>query len=152
MSERKAEDLYNTYLKRTVYPLLGKKTTYLTQLKGAGHKLFGVKFKGVYPADRVPKLNDLAPYCILNLDKSGEPGSHWVSLAKLPNSDKCVVYDSFGRNYKKIMPSLNLTGNGRIINTDPDAEQRTSQTDCGARCMAWLMVLDKHGSALAIKI
>jgi hypothetical protein len=150
--EIEAERMYNHYLKNKVYPLIGDKTTYSTQLLGCAKKLFHVLFKGVYPSDKIPKLNDLAPYCILNLDKSNEAGSHWVALAKFPNSDDCMVYDSFGRHYKKILPSLDLSGNGSIKNTDPDIEQKIKETDCGARCIAWLMVYHYHGPDYAILI
>lgn len=145
--EAEAEKLYNHYLTKKVYPLIGNKTTYLTELEGVGKKLFKVKFKGVYPSDKIPKLNDLSPYCILNLDSSKERGSHWISLAK--SGDDTYVYDSFGRDYKKIIPNLNHSGNGRIKNTDRDAEQKILQTDCGARCLGFLMVFDKHGKDIA---
>ena len=148
--EKQAEKVYNYYLNKKVYPLIGDKTTYLTELEGAGKKLFKVKFKGVFPSDKIPKLNDLSPYCILNLDSSKEKGSHWIALAKL-GSDT-LVYDSFGRDYKKIIPNLSYTGNGRIKNTDRDSEQNVLQTDCGARCIAFLMVFDKHGKEIALKV
>jgi hypothetical protein len=146
--EKQAEEVYKHYLHK-VYDLIGDKTTYLGQLEGAGKKLLKVKFKGVYPSDKIPKLNDLAPYCILNLDKSTEAGSHWIALAKIPNSPRSVIYDSFGRDYKSIIPDLNYSGNGRIINTDRDAEQKVLETDCGARCIAWLCVFDKFGADIA---
>jgi hypothetical protein len=147
--EKQAEDFYNQYLNNSVYPLIGNKTTYLGELEGAGKKLLKVKFKGVFPSDKIPKLNDLSPYCILNLDKSTESGSHWIALAKIPNSNDSVVYDSFGRDHRKIIPNLNLSGNGRINNTDNDSEQEILETDCGARCLAWLMVFDKQGVDVA---
>ena len=148
-----AEKLYNHYLTKKVYPLIGNKTTYLTQILGAGRKLFGVKFKGVFPSDKIPKLNDLNQYCILNLDSSEESGSHWIALAKCvyPSKDS-IIYDSFGRDYKKIIPDLKYTGNGRIRNTDRDSEQKMLETDCGARCLAFLMVFDKHGKDAAMLI
>ena len=142
--EKQAEDFYNNYLTNTVYPLIGNKTTYLGELE-----LLRVKFKGVFPSDKIPKLNDLSPYCILNLDKSTESGSHWIALAKMPNSNDSLVYDSFGRDYRKIIPDLNLSGNGRILNTDKDSEQEILETDCGARCLAWLLVFDKQGVDVA---
>tara|TARA_R110000823_G_scaffold61186_1_gene145968 strand:+ start:638 stop:1093 length:456 start_codon:yes stop_codon:yes gene_type:complete len=147
--EKQAENFYNQYLNDSVYPLIGNKTTYLGELEGAGKKLLKVKFKGVFPSDKIPKLNDLSPYCILNLDKSTESGSHWIALAKMPNSNDSVVYDSFGRDHRKIIPNLNLSGNGRINNTDNDSEQEILETDCGARCLAWLMVFDKQGVDVA---
>ena len=147
--EKQAENFYNQYLTNSVYPLIGNKTTYLGELEGAGKKLLKVKFKGVFPSDKIPKLNDLSPYCILNLDKSTESGSHWIALAKMPNSNNSVVYDSFGRDYRKIIPNLDLSGNGRILNTDKDSEQEILETDCGARCLAWLLVFDKQGADVA---
>lgn len=147
------EQLYNHYLKKYVYPLIGNKTTYETELLGAGKKLFGVKFKGVYPSDRIPKLNDLSPYCILNLDKSTESGSHWVVLAKMPYpSNDSIFYDSFGRDYKKIIPDINYSGNGKIKNTEKDKEQKYKETDCGARCLGFLLVLENNGVKSALKI
>ena len=147
--EKKAVEAYNKYLNKEVYPLIGDKTTYLTQVHGAGKKLLGVKFKGVFPSDKIPKLNDLSPYCVLNLDKSSEPGSHWIALAKTKGNNEMMVYDSFGRHYKKIIPLLDQSGNGRILNSDLDSEQPLKATDCGARCIAWLMVYDKLGPTYA---
>ena len=161
MKESQAEQIYNTYLNKAVYPLTGKKTTYLSQILGAGHKLLGVKFKGVYPSDKIPKLNDLAPYAILNLDKSSESGSHWIAIAKLPQSfnrssgkttNESIIYDSFGRDYKRIIPDIEYSGNGTIKNTDRDSEQKILQTDCGARCLAWLLVVENYGPSVALKI
>lgn len=142
--------VYNKLLKRVVEPLTGDKTTYLKELNGVGKKLLRVRFKGVFPADKIPRLNDLSPYAILNLDKSTEPGSHWVALAK--HGKDSVLYDSFGRHHTKIIPSLRYSGNGRIVNTDADAEQKVLETNCGARCLAWLLLVDKYGMRNALLV
>lgn len=118
----------------------------MSELHGIGKKLFGVKFKGVFPSDRIPKLNDLSPYAILNLDTSEEPGSHWVAIAKHPNKDKTLLYDSFARKGSKIIKSLEYSGNGRIIDSDlKDKEQKIEETNCGGRCLAYLVVVEKYG-------
>jgi hypothetical protein len=150
---QRAEHIYKLYLTRIVYPLVSDKTTYSSQLLGAGKKLLGVKFKGVFPSDKIPKLNDLAPYCILNLDKSDQSGSHWIAVVKCkyPSKDS-IVYDSFGRDHKKIIPNLDISGNGRIINTDRDAEQKVLEDDCGARCLSFLLVYDNYGRNTAMLI
>ncbi len=135
--------LYKTKLAEIEKYHVGDKTTYLNELNGAGKKILGVKFKGVFPSDKIPRLNDLSPYCILNLDSSKQGGSHWVALAKKDGG--AVLYDSFGRDNKKIIPSLQFSGNGRIIDTDKDAEQKILETNCGARCLAFLSIYDKHG-------
>jgi len=144
MIEAKAEQLYNQILTKQIYPLIGDKSTYMDDLDRVGRKLLGIKFKGVFPSDKIPKLNDLKPYCILNLDKSTESGSHWIALAKIHGKNSSIVYDSFGRSNKKIIPALKNSGNGTIQDTDRDAEQEIVETDCGARCLAWLVLLDKY--------
>jgi hypothetical protein len=141
--EKYCELLYNKILKDIVKPFTGDQTTYLSELLGAGKKFLGVKFKGVYPSDKIPKLNDLAPYAILNLDTSKMPGSHWVAIAKSGNDT--YIYDSFGRSNIHIIPNLEFSGNGKIIDSDRDAEQGILDTDCGARSIAWLIFLDKWG-------
>ena len=150
MNEAKAEKLYEDTLKNIIYPLTGNKSTYMNDLDRVGRKLLGVKFKGVYASDKIPKLNDLKPYCILNLDKSTQSGSHWVSVAKIHGKDSCIVYDSFGRSAKNIIPAVLNSGNGRIINSDlSDSEQKIEQTDCGARSLSFFVVLDKYGVDVA---
>tara|TARA_R110000868_G_scaffold216919_2_gene467061 strand:- start:1877 stop:2347 length:471 start_codon:yes stop_codon:yes gene_type:complete len=147
--EKKAEQLYNHVLTKQIYPLTGDKSTFMNDLDRVGRKLLGIKFKGVFPSDKIPKLNDLKPYCILNLDKSTESGSHWIALAKIHGKNSSLVYDTFGRANKKIIPDLQYSGNGRIHDTDRDVEQKITQEDCGARSLAFLVVLDKYGVDVA---
>jgi len=156
--EKKAESLYaNIY--KDVVSRIGDKTTFASQLDGIGHEMLKVKFKGVFASDNIPRLNDLKPYCILNLDKSGEPGSHWISLAKIPDGknvngvkSRSLIYDSFGRGHKSIICQVSYSGNGRIIDSDRDVEQGITETSCGARSMAWLILLDRHGWEIAREI
>lgn len=149
--EQLAHKAYDDILKKEIYPLTGKKATYLTDLNSIGKKILGVKFKGVFPSDKIPKLHDLTPYAILNLDSSSESGSHWVSLARI-SDDKSILYDSFGRSIKSIIPHLQYSGNGRIYSDTDDAEQQVHQTDCGARSLAFLVFLDRYGGKNAMLI
>jgi hypothetical protein len=149
MNEKYAEFLYNKILKKIVYPMVSNKTTYLTELKDAGIKLLGSKFKGVYASDRIPIL-DNNEYSIINVDKSGMNGSHWLSIAKYNN--KIYLYDSFGRDDEKILPSLKKSKNGLVVDTDADVEQKITQLDCGARCLAWLVLFEYFGYDYAILI
>jgi hypothetical protein len=144
---KKADKLYNRVLKDKIYPLIGNKTTYLTELNDVGQKLFKNKYYGTFPSDKIPKLTDKMPYCILNLDSSEKAGSHWVALAK--HKKVCYLYDSFGRKSTMIIPNLAFSGNGRILNTDDDVEQKVKEVNCGARCLAFLYVFDKNGSDVA---
>ena len=150
MNEKVANALYRKIMTRIVIPEIGNETTYSSDLEKAGVKILGSKFKGVFPSDKIPKLNDLKSYAVLNLDSSKEAGSHWVAVAY--ENGKTYFYDSFGRKGSKIIPTLFHSGNGRIINTDLDAEQKIEETNCGARCIAWLLFFDRYGAKKALLI
>jgi hypothetical protein len=145
-TEKYAMSLYNKIL-TDIESIVGNTTTYATDLEKHGHKLLGVHFKGVFPSDKIPKLNDLKKYAIVNVDKSTEAGSHWMALAK--EGDHTYLYDSFGRYNTKIIPNLKFSHNGRIIDTDHDAEQNVKDTNCGARSLAWLVFYNTWGSKSA---
>ena len=147
MKEAYAEKIYILILKKIVYPLLGNTTTYLGDLDKICKTLLGKKFYGVYPSDQIPVLTEEAPYAILNLDNSTEPGSHWIAIAKKGNDT--LTYDSFGRSNTEIIPDLKHSGNGSIIDTDNDTEQKITQLDCGSRCVSWLLLFDNWGADVA---
>ena len=150
-AEAAAMAMYNNILSRVVEPMIGDDSTYQHELDTAGRKLLGVEFKGVYPSDKIPVLTDLKKYAIINLDRSTEPGSHWVAIAH--HDKKIYVYDSFGRKAVKIMPALFKSGNGsQIFDTDPDPEQQEDEMNCGARCLAWLLVFEHYGYKNALLI
>ena len=143
--ERYCNMIYNVVLSY-IKSIVGNKTTYSDDLLTVSKKLLGDKFIGVYASDEIPKLkNDT--YAILNLDKSSEPGSHWIAIYK--NEQETYVYDSFGRKNQKIIPSLTNSGNGIIKDTDHDAEQKINEIDCGARSLAWILFCDIWGIACA---
>jgi hypothetical protein len=145
------EKQYSIILKKIIEPQVGKKETYSDDLNRLAIKLFGVKMRGVFPSDKIPKLTDLTPYAILNLDKSTESGSHWIAVAKIPEKDVIICYDSFGRSFSKIIPSLKNNGM-KIMDTNQDAEQKIKETNCGARCLAFLVCFEQYGWKQAIKI
>jgi len=96
-------------------------------------------------------LNGVKRYAIVNLDRSTQAGSHWIALAY--HNNKVYVYDSFGRQSTKIIPSLWTSGNvSTIVDAQHDAEQDMSEQDCGQRSLAWLMFFDKWGASNAILI
>lgn len=140
--ERKAEKIYNNVTNKISKMLGHNGTTFDQELHRMGKKLFGVKFKGVFTSDKIPKLNELSPYAIVNLDRSGEPGSHWVAIAKKNN--EMVIFDSFGRT-KEILPMAYYSGNGRLIYPDNDPNQRVLETNCGQKSLSWLYVYDTYG-------
>lgn len=96
-------------------------------------------------------------YLITNLDDSNMPGSHWVALAyDIPDESLgkkqglIWVYDSFGRKTGDILPQLaKQFGKNNLRMADDDAEQKLIEDDCGARCLAFLYIFDRHGSDVA---
>ena len=149
MNEKDCMKKYNTILKQ-IEKYTGNSTTYSDNLNAVGKRLLGVKFKGVYPSDKIPKLNDKSPYCIVNVDNSHKSGSHWMALVK--SSNHCILYDSFGRRNTMIIPSLRFSGNGKIIDTDRDVEQKIKEENCGARAIGFLVFYDTFGEKNAMKI
>jgi hypothetical protein len=138
-----AEKKYQQLVKH-FHKVVGDRTTYDDELRKVAKRLFGRKFMGVFPSDRIPKMKN-KQMLIANLDSSGEPGSHWVAIVKENNTT--LVYDSFGRSLHKILPKFQ--GRGKVIMTEKDAEQRISEDDCGARSLAFLSIFHKYGGRYA---
>lgn len=131
---------------------MGNKITDSDQLHKMGRKLFGKKFKGVYPSDKALKLTQKQPYAIVNLDNSDEFGSHWTAVG-LNNGD-LLFYDSFGRKASKILPSI-FKGGKQVIDTEDDVEQDLNgkkESNCGQRSLASLVVLDQWGRDMFLKL
>ena len=130
---------YNSYMS-ILKPYIGNGVTYGNELHDIGTSIFGPSlFRGVYAADELPNF-DGAFYCIVNLDKSYQSGSHWIAMAKKNSSCPTLFYDSFGRDHTDIMAGLH-----DVKSTELDAEQMKREKNCGLRCMAWLCVYHVHG-------
>ena len=140
-----AEAMYEKILKK-IESKHGNGTTTNHQLDRIGKGLFGKKYIGTFPSDKIPVLQP-GTYCIANLDNSSQKGSHWIAIIKV-NKKTSVVYDSFGRKTYKIIPSLLQSGNGVILETENDREQDLNgkvEDNCGQRCMASIKVYEKLG-------
>ena len=141
---------YNANLKNVKKIMKNSTTTGQDELNKVCAKVLpNGKYKGAFPSDRLPSMKS-THCCILNLDSSGEPGSHWVGVYRTGKA--LVVYDSFGRRAKKILPDLKPRKGLKIANTELDAEQHILATDCGQRCVAWLMCVYSDGIKEALKV
>ena len=127
--------------------IVGKLETDSDQLNNVGRQYFGINFLGCFPRDRVPELK-VNQSCIINEDKHTGPGFHWMAMYRGLSGN--IFYDSFGRPHKKIMKNLNKR---KVIDADDkDREQRLSETNCGARALAFLMVCYYMGPDYAMLI
>jgi len=129
--------------------------TKTSELDRIGNRLFnnnksGGRFLGAFPQDKLPQqmynYKD-SNFAIVNVDTTGMPGTHWVGIAGIPNSNKIMVFDSFGRATKNLLPVI--AGSGKTIDTEYDAEQRVIQDSCGQFSMAWLDFFKKYGHKAA---
>ena len=89
-------------------------------------------------------------YSIINTDNG--QGIHW--LAVYQEHDKVYVFDTFGRDIKKLMPEFHARGKAQgytIVkaNKHYDHEQKATQNDCGLRSLAWLILAKSKGVRFA---
>jgi len=138
--KRFAEKEYRRWLKVTEC-IVGPSTTSNTTLNKAGSIMFGDRYKGTFAADKIPRINKNSG-AIVNTDKSGLPGSHWVGLTHNRH------YDSFGRPFATLFPDAKIHKD----DTEYDIEQHHDETNCGARCLAFLAVDMLHGDGISMFI
>ncbi len=146
MKEKKAEEIFDNITKIIEKEIGHENSTYSSELNRLGKELFDKKFIGVFSSDKIPQLKDNS-YAIINLDRSDQGGSHWIALAKKDKDP--YIFDSFGRDTYKILPSIRHSGNGLIKMTDNDRNQKDHENNCGQKCIAWLCVFDEYGPSIA---
>lgn len=142
----RAEEIYSIALRNICRMMKNDRTTTNVELDKFGKGLFGAKWSGVYASDQKPNFRGKRRYAIMNLDESWMPGSHWIGLVKHQRRrgpSNILVYDSFGRSIKEMLPDLKL--GGRFMDTEDDAEQSKQESSCGQRSLAALFVYDQFG-------
>ena len=134
----------------SLYKLLGKGITDANQLLTVGKRLLGPKFLGAFPQDRAPRDLRKGDMFLLNTDKAGKSGTHWVAIYYA--QPKFIIYDSYGRNSTRLLPHFVKSIGYKFADTDPDAEQSRAAKDCGQRSIGFLLLLKRHGIATAMKL
>lgn len=127
---------YKKYLK-VVTGAIGDTVTSDVQLHNLCTDL-KLPMTGIYESDRPHRSFKNNSCFIANLDIIGQPGSHWIAGINI--GPKTILYDSFGRSVK-----LKSLKKRKVLYTEPDREQDPIQSDCGARCIASLLVYYHHG-------
>ena len=113
--------------------------------------LFGKYFSGVYSSDKIPILKKNKS-SIINTDSSDKSGKHWIVLAR-GNNNTIYFYDSFARDIDKIMPMIRKKFKNISFKYDiSDKEQENNEFNCGANCIAWIMMFHKFGGENSVKI
>jgi len=130
---RNPEDLYEEYLD-LFEEELGKEVTKESDLLAVGKEVLGDDFVGVFARGELPQLQH-SQMALMNLDRRSEGGSHWVGAVGLGGS-RVLYYDSFAR---KLFDDM----------TQDDAEQKSSEDNCGPRSLAFLAVYNIMGESAA---
>ena len=99
------------------------------ELEDAVKKLKIPCFRGVFLLDTFPKKLSKKECEIVNFDKSGGPGTHWVAWYK--NSKNKIYFDSYG--VQPPIEVINYLGNPIRYNTDQ--VQPVGQVFCGHLCL-----------------
>jgi len=135
---------YKIILKQ-IQKILGNSTTDNIQLNEICNDLFKSKWLGCCSIDTI---QDKKGYQIINLDLSNGPGTHWIGSVN--DGEQTIIYDSFGD-----LNQLPRNKYIRILNpkfTEDDKEQGLNESNCGQRCVAWLMVYDLLGKDVALTV
>lgn len=138
-------------IKDDLVKIVGDGPMYDGQITKICKDLFKSEYLGTFPQDKIPVSKK--GFCIINVDTSKQDGSHWVALVF--QGTKCYVYDTFGRNIKKLLPIVReKLQKHKIIEiaTDPHPEQYGTTQVCGQLCIAFLFCVKKYGINRVVKI
>ena len=133
---------------------LGRGHTTTTQLNRVGKQLFRDAWAGAHAVDVKPKLPSTATkYMILNLDRTGKPGSHWVAV--IIKGATAYIFDSFARSSNKLIPTWLRNTRHRYKHIDAQHDKRTNQAKqsdiCGQLSLAWMLYARARGISSAMK-
>ena len=99
------------------------------ELEDAAKRLNISSFIGVFLLDTLPKKPNKKECGIVNFDKSGGPGMHWVAWYK--NGKTKIYFDSYG-----VQPPIEVIKYlGKPIRYNTDQVQPVGQVFCGHLCL-----------------
>ena len=99
------------------------------ELEDAAKKLKIPCFREVFLLDTLPKKPSKKECGIVNFDKSGGPGTHWVAWYK--NGKTKIYFDSYG-----VQPPTEVINYlGKLIHYNTDQVQSVGQVFCGHLCL-----------------
>ena len=106
------------------------------ELEDAAKRLKIASFRGVFLLDILPKKPNKKECGIVNFDKSGGPGTHWVAWYK--NGKTKIYFDSYG-----VQPSTEVIYYpGKPIYCNTDQVQPVGEVVCGHLCLYVLKELN----------
>ena len=99
------------------------------ELEDAAKRLEIPSFRGVFLLDTLPKKPNKKECGIVNFDKSGGPGTHWVAWYK--NGKTKIYFDSYG-----VQPAIEVIEYlKKPIHYNTDQVEPVGQVFCGHLCL-----------------
>lgn len=152
MTEKQAKALFDDTKKKLIKAIGNRKAMNDIQITTICKELFGNKYLNTFSVDKAPVSKP--GYMVVNTDKYGNKGIHWVACIKKGNT--MYIFDSFARRASRILKILTdklKEKNIKIVNSDlTDSEQRGDSEVCGMLCIAWLYVAHTMGVKTALLI
>ena len=125
--------------------LLGKRTTYASDIDRVGRQHFGARWGGVLARDTLPAPGHMR-FFVVNTDASTGRGVHWLAAMDVDgqrhfNDPLGMIGADQRRQLERLHPDE--------VWADLDAEQRREEKDCGVRALVALEIglrcgLDKY--------
>ena len=117
--------------------ILPNKPLSILELEDAARKLKISYFRGVFLLDTLPRKLNKKECGIVNFDKSGGSGTHWVAWYK--NGKTKIYFDSYG-----VQPQLEVIHYlGSPIHYNTDQLQPAGEVFCGHLCLYVLKELSE---------
>lgn len=117
------------------------------QLNRMGKLLFGYRYLGTFPLDKVPLRfvkDALLQHFIINTHTSNLPGQHWIAVT-VHNGKKAYIFDSFGIPPPRLLVTqLKQRGIVEIYYTKRQV-QAFDTLICGQLALKHLLNVDLHG-------
>lgn len=93
-------------------------------------------FRGVFARDELPPELEEGFY-VVNFDKKGEPGSHWVCIEK-EQDGSLTYFDSYGQKPPFFSDFKRLWGKKERVKRNTKQLQHNYSTTCGQWCMYFI--------------
>ena len=116
--------------------LLGKRTTYASNIDRVGRQHFGARWGGVVARDTLPPPGHMR-FFVVNTDASTGGGVHWLAAMDVGrqrhfNDPLGMIGADQRRQLERLHPDA--------VWADLDAEQRREEKDCGVRALVALEI------------